>query len=116
MTRGNGRSCFVGVVGWMVIGLFLPWRYTYHLRYSKWNDNAGRPAGYAFIANEPEPIPHPMMKGREGPVELLGAGVEIDVRRLAVQYVAFAGAIVLAVNLLGRSASYPRQTKVQHLP
>jgi len=73
------KIVIIGVVLFVLMGLFLPWKHTLDYESIRWE----RPAGYAFIALPPEP---------EGAI-----GARIDISRLIVQWLILAAASSLGM-------------------
>src|SRR5256885_1606162 len=84
MTTGQKVILWSSLISGVLMGLFPPWKHTTDFAFAGFFDKSERPAGYTFIATPPAPAPNGHWNDR---LRMVGVGVTIDVKRLAVQYV-----------------------------
>ncbi|HWE95989.1 MAG TPA: hypothetical protein VG269_18650 [Tepidisphaeraceae bacterium] len=83
MSRGQRFAFWSVLITAILMGAYPPWKYTSDLKVGIVAARSERPAGYAFIADPPEPAHNQTPADKYG---TLGAGVSIDGSRLFVQY------------------------------
>jgi hypothetical protein len=83
MSRGLRFAFWSVLITAILMGSYPPWKYTSDLKVGIVAARSERPAGYAFIADPPEPAHNQIPIDQYG---TMGAGVSIDGSRLIVQY------------------------------
>lgn len=96
MSSGQKIVLAISLLVAIVMGVFPPWQQTHHFKIAQYSEDTESPGGYAFIGSPPQPEPSPFLKDHSD-YPILGAGVQLDVRRLAVQYTVL---LVVSVILL----------------
>lgn len=86
LNRTRRIVLILGVVVFVLMGLFPPWTYVFHIQ----TVHSEKPAGYAFIAEPPMP------EHNDAPF-----GVKIDISRLVVQWLVLSAATSLCIFMTG---------------
>jgi hypothetical protein len=90
MNAAQRLLVYGGICTAALMGMFPPWLYTTDYSFGERSEKSSRSAGYAFLGKPPEPVSGLFTSRLSEPYQKLGAGVRIDVERLAVQYVVLA--------------------------